>query len=101
MFAAETVVIMKNLTRPTSCAIVPLLMVLLLHTLQAQAQGPCTDVSPPGRYTCEQQKSYGKCDEDWMVRGQFCAKTCTLVVPTPSHTQYCTIAVLIKRIARI
>ena len=35
---------------------------------------PCKDVAPDDKYTCEQQKGFGKCDKSWM-KG-FCCKTC-------------------------
>ena len=34
----------------------------------------CSDIPPSGQYTCEQQKSYGKCTESWMIG--YCCKTC-------------------------
>jgi hypothetical protein len=34
----------------------------------------CTDLPPPGDYTCAQQEGWGKCDEPWM-EGK-CDKTC-------------------------
>ena len=34
----------------------------------------CTDLQPPGRYSCSQQASWGKCGESWMV-GK-CNKSC-------------------------
>eukprot|EP01025_Chloroclados_australasicus_P000950 TRINITY_DN10312_c2_g1_i1.p1 TRINITY_DN10312_c2_g1~~TRINITY_DN10312_c2_g1_i1.p1 ORF type:complete len:578 (-),score=73.81 TRINITY_DN10312_c2_g1_i1:433-2166(-) len=36
----------------------------------------CDDVQPSGGYTCEQQKSFGKCDEEWMITGAYCRETC-------------------------
>eukprot|EP01025_Chloroclados_australasicus_P024309 TRINITY_DN24411_c1_g1_i5.p1 TRINITY_DN24411_c1_g1~~TRINITY_DN24411_c1_g1_i5.p1 ORF type:complete len:660 (-),score=71.71 TRINITY_DN24411_c1_g1_i5:31-2010(-) len=42
----------------------------------------CTDVSPPGNGDCKQQKKWGKCDADWMVKKTqkaprgFCEQTC-------------------------
>lgn len=46
---------------------------LLLQEGQAP---PCTDVPPDDRYTCQQQKDFGKCDQSWMVEGNFCETTC-------------------------
>jgi len=34
----------------------------------------CTDVQPPGSFTCRQQKSWGKCSAPWMAG--FCEVTC-------------------------
>ncbi|KAK9805576.1 hypothetical protein WJX72_006079 [[Myrmecia] bisecta] len=34
----------------------------------------CTDVAPPGPYTCAQQKSFNKCSAQWMA--PYCAQTC-------------------------
>lgn len=39
-------------------------------------QSECTDVPTPDEYTCEQQKGWGKCTADFMLQGDFCAKTC-------------------------
>eukprot|EP01025_Chloroclados_australasicus_P057096 TRINITY_DN7106_c0_g1_i1.p1 TRINITY_DN7106_c0_g1~~TRINITY_DN7106_c0_g1_i1.p1 ORF type:complete len:861 (+),score=143.45 TRINITY_DN7106_c0_g1_i1:336-2918(+) len=40
------------------------------------AECQCVDVVPPGNHTCEQQKTWGKCDVEWMVKGNFCADSC-------------------------
>eukprot|EP01025_Chloroclados_australasicus_P049750 TRINITY_DN5689_c0_g1_i1.p1 TRINITY_DN5689_c0_g1~~TRINITY_DN5689_c0_g1_i1.p1 ORF type:complete len:1210 (-),score=229.99 TRINITY_DN5689_c0_g1_i1:891-4403(-) len=40
------------------------------------ADGACTDVAPPGGYSCDQQAKFGKCERQWMKDGNFCAKTC-------------------------
>jgi len=42
----------------------------------AAEEGDCTDIPTPDEYTCEQQKGWGKCNADFMVKGGFCAKTC-------------------------
>jgi len=39
-------------------------------------EGDCTDVAPPGSYSCAQQKQFGKCNESFMTAGNFCASTC-------------------------
>lgn len=36
----------------------------------------CTENQPPGEYTCDQQKGWGKCDEDWMKNANYCSVTC-------------------------
>eukprot|EP01025_Chloroclados_australasicus_P043174 TRINITY_DN45_c4_g1_i2.p1 TRINITY_DN45_c4_g1~~TRINITY_DN45_c4_g1_i2.p1 ORF type:complete len:1543 (-),score=216.85 TRINITY_DN45_c4_g1_i2:1008-5513(-) len=36
----------------------------------------CEDVTPPGEYTCEDQVRFGKCNEPWMIDGDFCQKSC-------------------------
>ena len=45
---------------------------------QLVAAGPlastCTDIQPPGDFTCSQQKSFGKCDADFLKA--YCAATC-------------------------
>ena len=41
---------------------------------QQSPQTTCTDVAPSGPYSCEQQASWGKCDEAWM-QGK-CDKSC-------------------------
>ncbi|GAB4818174.1 hypothetical protein N2152v2_005220 [Parachlorella kessleri] len=40
------------------------------------APPPCTDTPPDSRYTCEQQKGWGKCDAGFMLAGNHCAATC-------------------------
>jgi aryl-phospho-beta-D-glucosidase BglC (GH1 family) len=37
---------------------------------------PCPDTAPDSQYTCAQQASWGKCGEDWLVRGGYCQKAC-------------------------
>ncbi|GMH32485.1 hypothetical protein BSKO_00319 [Bryopsis sp. KO-2023] len=42
---------------------------------------PCTDVKPPGTYTCSQQRDFGKCNAVWMMNTSkvaegFCETTC-------------------------
>ena len=59
------------------------------------SQGPspagsnCTDTQPPGDFTCEQQKDYGKCSASWMISGNFCQKTCGRCsgAPSPSSSE--------------
>ncbi|GAB4819912.1 hypothetical protein N2152v2_006958 [Parachlorella kessleri] len=36
----------------------------------------CTDVVPKGPTPCSQWKAWGKCSDDWIVKGQFCSATC-------------------------
>lgn len=36
----------------------------------------CGDVTPPGGWTCEQQKCFNACGASWMTSGGFCARTC-------------------------
>ncbi|GAB4816654.1 hypothetical protein N2152v2_003700 [Parachlorella kessleri] len=58
-------------------------------------EGACTDVAPDSRYTCEQQKGWGKCSSGWMIAGKYCARTCgrcgapgasPAPAPTPTST---------------
>ena len=35
----------------------------------------CTD-NAPGEFTCEQQKNWGKCNENFIIANNFCRKTC-------------------------
>ena len=35
----------------------------------------CCDVQPPD-FSCEDQKAWGKCDENWIKIGKYCRKTC-------------------------
>jgi hypothetical protein len=37
----------------------------------------CDDKTPPGDYSCAQQKEWGKCTESWMIEGGFCRRTCS------------------------
>eukprot|EP01026_Neomeris_dumetosa_P077389 TRINITY_DN8351_c0_g1_i2.p1 TRINITY_DN8351_c0_g1~~TRINITY_DN8351_c0_g1_i2.p1 ORF type:complete len:222 (-),score=17.85 TRINITY_DN8351_c0_g1_i2:35-700(-) len=36
----------------------------------------CDDTPPDWDYTCQEQKRYGKCDADFMLVRNYCAKTC-------------------------
>jgi len=36
----------------------------------------CTDIPPSQAFTCQQQKAFGKCDVDFMVKYNYCARTC-------------------------
>ena len=38
--------------------------------------GLCGDKPPPGEYTCQDQKGFGKCDADFMLAGKHCDRTC-------------------------
>ena len=44
------------------------------------AGASCADVQVPagsdGSFTCAQQQGFGKCNESWMLAGNYCAKTC-------------------------
>ena len=31
---------------------------------------------PDDRFTCQQQAEFGKCQQSWMVEGNFCETTC-------------------------
>ena len=35
----------------------------------------CSDVQAD-HYSCQDQKSWGKCDASWMIDGNYCQKTC-------------------------
>ena len=37
---------------------------------------PRLDRSPPGEHTCKEQKRWGKCNETWIVEGDYCQATC-------------------------
>jgi hypothetical protein len=48
-------------------------------TTTGQASAPsseCTDKVPGTQYTCAQQKKFGKCQESWMLKGNYCGATC-------------------------
>jgi len=36
----------------------------------------CTDIPTPDRWSCREQKIWGKCDEPWMIEGGWCRCTC-------------------------
>lgn len=36
----------------------------------------CTDIPTPDRWSCREQKIWGKCDEPWMIDGGWCRCTC-------------------------
>jgi len=38
--------------------------------------GACCDIDPPGIQDCFTQRRWGKCDEEWMILGGYCRKTC-------------------------
>lgn len=42
----------------------------------APAAPSCVDKTTPDGFSCEQQKSWGKCSADWFVSAGFCQKTC-------------------------
>ena len=52
-----------------------LLALAALLGLVATALGGCVDKPSPG-YDCAWQKKWNKCYEPWMVKGNYCAKTC-------------------------
>eukprot|EP01024_Parvocaulis_polyphysoides_P014534 TRINITY_DN1604_c0_g1_i12.p1 TRINITY_DN1604_c0_g1~~TRINITY_DN1604_c0_g1_i12.p1 ORF type:complete len:169 (+),score=4.08 TRINITY_DN1604_c0_g1_i12:84-590(+) len=45
-------------------------------TTQNEIGNKCVDIAPDNRYTCEQQASWGKCQVEWMINGNYCQKTC-------------------------
>jgi len=45
----------------------------------------CDDRPPPGSYTCRQQAEWGKCDEEWLVGGGYCARSCGRCEPRPLY----------------
>lgn len=47
----------------------------------ASSSNKCGDAVPPGGYTCQQQKDWGKCAESWLTSGGFCARTCGRCTP--------------------
>eukprot|EP01023_Acetabularia_acetabulum_P044091 TRINITY_DN441_c0_g1_i3.p1 TRINITY_DN441_c0_g1~~TRINITY_DN441_c0_g1_i3.p1 ORF type:complete len:1169 (-),score=245.25 TRINITY_DN441_c0_g1_i3:240-3746(-) len=38
--------------------------------------GVCQDIAPDDELTCAQQKSFGKCEEMFMIEGNLCARSC-------------------------
>ncbi|QDZ26022.1 hypothetical protein HOP50_20g85730 [Chloropicon primus] len=46
---------------------------------QPAPEGACDpryDRSPPGEHTCKEQHRWGKCNETWLIEGDYCAATC-------------------------
>jgi len=41
------------------------------------AASSCVDVPPPGDASCEDQRAWGKCDRDFILRGGYCRKSCS------------------------
>ena len=50
-------------------------------TTTAASSPKCGDAVPPGGYSCQQQKDWGKCAENWLTSGGFCARTCGRCAP--------------------
>jgi hypothetical protein len=75
----------------TSWMVFVLLMALVAAAVASEPpkpQGGCSDAGPPGKYTCQQQKGYGKCNASFMQT--YCNKTCgrcTSAVPTPAPSK--------------
>eukprot|EP01024_Parvocaulis_polyphysoides_P005363 TRINITY_DN1133_c1_g1_i6.p1 TRINITY_DN1133_c1_g1~~TRINITY_DN1133_c1_g1_i6.p1 ORF type:complete len:1190 (-),score=221.72 TRINITY_DN1133_c1_g1_i6:342-3911(-) len=44
----------------------------------------CTDIAPDDRYTCAQQKEFGKCENQWMITGGYCETTCGRCAAAPA-----------------
>eukprot|EP01026_Neomeris_dumetosa_P022961 TRINITY_DN1978_c0_g1_i10.p1 TRINITY_DN1978_c0_g1~~TRINITY_DN1978_c0_g1_i10.p1 ORF type:complete len:743 (-),score=133.14 TRINITY_DN1978_c0_g1_i10:1384-3612(-) len=46
----------------------------------------CMDVIPnsESEISCQKRKEWGACDKEWMIQGQFCAKTCGYCTATDS-----------------
>lgn len=40
------------------------------------SDGGCVDIAPTDGSTCQQQKDWGKCGENWLISGNFCRLTC-------------------------
>ncbi|QDZ23168.1 PA14 domain-containing protein [Chloropicon primus] len=79
--AGEIVVVDKLLLPREHAAVVAESMELPLSEQEATPRescekGHCCDIAPPGRYSCFTQKKYGKCDDDWMVNGGYCRRSC-------------------------
>jgi hypothetical protein len=41
-----------------------------------EQKAACTDNAPDRRFTCAQQRQFGKCQALWMLQGGWCARTC-------------------------
>lgn len=56
----------------------------------------CVDVPPDPRYTCAQQRLWGKCNEPWMTKTQqsaygYCARTCGRCTPAGHSVSFCAV----------
>lgn len=66
---------------------------LVAVTTSASTQAPsscseaCTDRQPPGEYSCDDQKRFGKCWGGWMLDGGFCDATCDRCTFCPRSQQ--------------
>eukprot|EP01025_Chloroclados_australasicus_P046384 TRINITY_DN5117_c0_g3_i1.p1 TRINITY_DN5117_c0_g3~~TRINITY_DN5117_c0_g3_i1.p1 ORF type:complete len:1025 (-),score=120.72 TRINITY_DN5117_c0_g3_i1:2564-5407(-) len=65
------------------------LVIILLWSLMCVtlAQKDCVDVAPDDQYTCGEQASFGKCEQDWMIEGNFCAAACGRCVSVDEEQQ--------------
>eukprot|EP01025_Chloroclados_australasicus_P033173 TRINITY_DN3376_c0_g2_i1.p1 TRINITY_DN3376_c0_g2~~TRINITY_DN3376_c0_g2_i1.p1 ORF type:complete len:925 (+),score=103.84 TRINITY_DN3376_c0_g2_i1:210-2777(+) len=41
----------------------------------------CTDIPPDSYYTCDQQKEFWQCEQNFMKQGNYCARTCGRCTP--------------------
>eukprot|EP01026_Neomeris_dumetosa_P021956 TRINITY_DN19084_c0_g2_i4.p2 TRINITY_DN19084_c0_g2~~TRINITY_DN19084_c0_g2_i4.p2 ORF type:complete len:226 (-),score=9.28 TRINITY_DN19084_c0_g2_i4:75-752(-) len=55
---------------------------------QLQQQEECSDISPNELYTCEEQQKWGKCNEEWIIQGQFCQRTCGRCATSSQSSAY-------------
>eukprot|EP00890_Picochlorum_soloecismus_P000129 jgi/Picsp_1/1116/NSC_04598-R1_fasciclin-like protein len=53
-----------------------LVLALLLGVFSYGAFGQECEDKEPEEYTCAQQKQFGKCDAEWMLKSDYCARTC-------------------------
>ena len=54
-----------------------------------QCTAGCSDASPPGGYSCQQQKDWGQCGASWMTQGNFCEATCGRCTQSPAGAAPC------------
>eukprot|EP01023_Acetabularia_acetabulum_P051759 TRINITY_DN5731_c0_g1_i1.p1 TRINITY_DN5731_c0_g1~~TRINITY_DN5731_c0_g1_i1.p1 ORF type:complete len:473 (-),score=60.16 TRINITY_DN5731_c0_g1_i1:642-2060(-) len=47
------------------------------HTQVKPVSSECMDIAPDDKFSCEQQKTFGKCESFWMVQGGFCRRSCS------------------------
>merc|ERR1719380_194670 len=48
----------------------------------------CCDAPPPGDFTCSQQVEWGKCADDWLIEGGYCALSCGFCNAAPEKPLY-------------
>eukprot|EP01023_Acetabularia_acetabulum_P017885 TRINITY_DN189_c0_g1_i5.p1 TRINITY_DN189_c0_g1~~TRINITY_DN189_c0_g1_i5.p1 ORF type:complete len:308 (-),score=39.06 TRINITY_DN189_c0_g1_i5:1626-2549(-) len=48
----------------------------------AHTQDGCVDIAPASDFTCQQQATWKKCSQEWMLAGDYCRKSCGRCAPS-------------------